>query len=69
MSGWALAAAPGPSETGTAEEILAGPAWLAEAGFDIYVFKDIKLRGFVSRRKGIGGPSSTALSLVIGYRF
>jgi YaiO family outer membrane protein len=57
------------SETGTAEEVLAGPAWLAEAGFDIYVFNDIRLRGYVSRREGIGGPSSTALSLVIGYRF
>jgi hypothetical protein len=56
-------------ETGTVEEVLAGPAWFAEAGFDIYILRDIKLRGYLSRRKETGGPSSTALALVAGYRF
>ena len=56
-------------ETGTDDEVLSGPAWFAEAGFDIYVLKSIKLRGYVSRRDGIGGASSTALALVAGYRF
>ena len=56
-------------ETGSVEEILAGPAWFFEAGFDVYVLKDIKLRGYASRREGIGGADSTAFSLVLGYRF
>ena len=56
-------------ETGTAEEILAGPAWFAEAGFDVDVLERIKLRGYVSRREGIGGASSTAIAAVAGYRF
>jgi YaiO family outer membrane protein len=56
-------------ETGSVEEILAGPAWFVEAGCDYYVLRDIKLRGYVSRRKETGGPSSTALGLVAGYRF
>ena len=56
-------------ETGSIEEILAGPAWFFEAGFDVYVLRDIKLRGYVSRREGIGGADSTAFSLVLGYRF
>ena len=56
-------------ETGSAEEILTGPAWFAEAGFDFYVLRDIKLRGYVSRRKETGGPASTAVALVAGYRF
>jgi YaiO family outer membrane protein len=56
-------------ETGSVEEILAGPAWFFEAGFDVYVLRDIKLRGFLSRREGIGGADSTAFSLVLGYRF
>ena len=56
-------------ETGSAEEVLAAPAWFAEIGFDLYVLQDIKLRGYVSRRKETGGPASTALSLVAGYRF
>ncbi|MEN6561215.1 MAG: YaiO family outer membrane beta-barrel protein [Acidobacteriota bacterium] len=56
-------------ETGPAEEILLAPAWFAEAGFDLYVLRDIKLRGYLSFRKEAGGPSSTAASLVVGYRF
>ena len=28
-----------------------------------------ELRGYVSRREGIGGADSTAFSLVLGYRF
>ncbi len=56
-------------ETGSIEEILAGPAWFFEAGFDVYVLRDIKLRGYASRREGIGGADSTAFSLVVGYRF
>lgn len=56
-------------EAGSVEEILAGPAWFFEAGFDIYVFGNVKLRGLVSRRSETGGPSSTTLALVTGYRF
>lgn len=56
-------------ETGTDDEVLSGPAWFAEAGFDIYVLESVKLRGYVSRREGIGGASSTAVALVAGYRF
>ena len=56
-------------ETGSPEEVLAGPAWFAEAGFDIYVLRNIKLRGYVSRRKETGGPGSMAVALVAGYRF
>ena len=56
-------------ETAAAEEILTGPAWFGEGGFDFTILRDIKLRGYVSRRKESGGPSSTAVSLVAGYRF
>ena len=56
-------------ETASAEEILAESAWFFEAGFDLYVLRDIKLRGYVSRRRESGGPSSTAVALVAGYRF
>ena len=56
-------------EAGSVDEILAGPAWFVEAGFDVYVLRDIKLRGCVSRRSESGGPSSTALTVVTGYRF
>jgi YaiO family outer membrane protein len=56
-------------ETGSAEEVLAEAAWFAEAGFDFYVLRDIRLRGYVSRRKETNGPSSTAIALVVGYRF
>jgi hypothetical protein len=56
-------------ETGSIEDIIAGPAWFLEAGFDVYVLEDIKLRGCVSRRDGIDGPNSTALALTVGYRF
>jgi YaiO family outer membrane protein len=56
-------------ETGTVEEVLAGPAWIFDAGFDLPVFRDILLRGYVSRREGIGGADSTAVALTIGYRF
>ena len=56
-------------ETSSPEEILARPAWFAEAGFDISLLRDIKLRGYVSRRKETGGPGSTAVALVAGYRF
>jgi YaiO family outer membrane protein len=56
-------------ETGTAEEVLAGPAWIFDAGFDVHVLRDIRLRGYVSRREGIGGDDSTAVALTIGYRF
>jgi YaiO family outer membrane protein len=56
-------------ETGSAEEVLAGPAWFAEAGVDVYLLRNIKLRGYISRRKETDGPSSTAIALVAGYRF
>ena len=56
-------------ETGSAEGALAGPAWFAEAGFDLYVFRDIKLRGYASRRMGAGEDDSTAFGLVTGFRF
>ena len=56
-------------ETAASDEILAAPAWFAEAGFDLYVWRHIKLRGYVSRRSETGGPSSTAAALVTGYRF
>lgn len=56
-------------DTADAAEILARPAWFAETGFDLYVLRDIKLRGYVSRRAETGGPSSTAVALVVGYRF
>jgi YaiO family outer membrane protein len=56
-------------EAGSVEEILAGPAWFVEAGFDLYVLEDIKLRGSMSHRSESGGPKSTALALTTGYRF
>lgn len=56
-------------ETGFAEEVLARPAWFAEAGLDVCVRRDIRLRGYVSRRKEADGPSSAAVALVAGYRF
>ena len=56
-------------EAGSVEEIMAGPAWFVEAGLDVYVFGDIKLRGLVSHRSETGGLSSTTLALVTGYRF
>lgn len=56
-------------ETGSVEEILAGPAWFAEAGFDVYVSRTIKVRAYLSRRREAGGPSSVAFALVTGYRF
>jgi YaiO family outer membrane protein len=56
-------------ETGQIDAVLAGPAWFAEAGFDLYVFRDIKIRGFVSRRAAAGVDDSTAFGLVTGFRF
>jgi len=56
-------------ETASSDEILAAPAWFAEAGFDVYVLRHIKLRGYVSRRWETGGPASTAAALITGYRF
>lgn len=56
-------------EAGTVEEILSGPAWLFEAGADVYVLGNVKLRGSISRRSAAAGPSSTAVSLITGYRF
>jgi YaiO family outer membrane protein len=56
-------------EAGAVEEILAGPAWFFEAGADVTVFKNIKLRGSIARRAAATGPSSTAAALVTGYRF
>jgi YaiO family outer membrane protein len=56
-------------ETGTVEDVLAGPAWIFDAGFDLCVIRDIRLRGYVSHREGIGGADSTAVSLTVGYRF
>lgn len=57
------------SETGSDEEVLARPAWFAEAGLDLCVLRTVRLRGCVSRRKETDGPSSTAVALVAGYRF
>ena len=56
-------------DTASAEEILERPAWFGEVGFDLYILKNVKLRGYVSRRRETGGPSSTAVALVTGYRF
>jgi YaiO family outer membrane protein len=56
-------------EAGSTGEVLARPAWFVEAGADIYVFKDVKLRASVARRAESAGPSSTTLALVTGYRF
>ena len=56
-------------ETGSIEAVLADPAWFIEAGFDLYIFRNIKLRGFVSRRAASGADDSTALGLVTGFRF
>jgi YaiO family outer membrane protein len=56
-------------ETGSIEAVLAGPAWFVEAGFDLYVFRDIKIRGYVSRRAASGADDSTSFALVAGYRF
>jgi YaiO family outer membrane protein len=56
-------------EAASVEEVLAAPAWFFEAGFDIYILKNIKLRSCISHRSETGGPSSTALALVTGYRF
>jgi YaiO family outer membrane protein len=56
-------------EAGSLEDILTGPTWFAELGFDVYLIRDIKLRGSLGRRGESGGPSTTSLSLVAGYRF
>jgi len=56
-------------ETAAPDEVLARPAWFAEAGFDFSIVRTIRLRGYVSRRRETGGPSSTAVALVAGYRF
>jgi YaiO family outer membrane protein len=57
------------TDTADADEVLERPAWFAEAGFDVYILRGIKLRGYVSRRGETDGPASTALALVLGYRF
>jgi YaiO family outer membrane protein len=56
-------------EAGSIEDILAGPSWFAELGCDVYLFRNVKLRGYLGRRNESGGPSSTSLALVAGYRF
>ncbi len=56
-------------EAGSIEDILARPSWFAELGCDVYLFRDVKLRGYLARRKESGGPSSTSLALVAGYRW
>ena len=56
-------------DTGSYEEVLAGPARFAEAGFDVCVSRTVKLRAYLSRRREADGTSSTALALVTGYRF
>jgi len=56
-------------EAGSVEDIQSVPSWFAEIGCDIYLFHNVKLRGSLARRKESGGPSSTAFSLVAGYRF
>lgn len=55
--------------TGGTDELTPGTTWLAEAGFDFYLRRHFKLRSFVARRWETGGPSSTAVSLTVGYRF
>ncbi len=52
-----------------AEEAPAGASWFAEAGFDFYLKRHYKIRSFVTRRWETGGPSSTTVSMTIGYRF
>ena len=56
-------------EAGSIEDILARPSWFAELGCDVYLFRNLKLRGYLGRRKESGGASSTSLALVVGYRF
>jgi YaiO family outer membrane protein len=56
-------------DTADVSEILERPSWFGEAGFDLCVLKDIKLRGYISARKETAGPSSTAVALTTGYRF
>jgi YaiO family outer membrane protein len=56
-------------EAGSIEDILARPSWFAELGCDVYLLRNVKLRGYLARRKESGGPSSTSLALVAGYRF
>jgi YaiO family outer membrane protein len=56
-------------DTADANEVLERPAWFAEAGFDVHVLREIKLRGDVSYRKETAGPSSLAIALTTGYRF
>jgi len=55
--------------TGGADEALPGTSWFAEAGFDFYVRSHYKVRSYVTRRWEPEGPSSTAVSLTVGYRF
>jgi len=56
-------------EAGSIEDILARPSWFAELGCDVYLLRNVKLRGYLARRKESGGPSSTSFALVTGYRF
>jgi YaiO family outer membrane protein len=56
-------------DTADANEVLERPAWFAEAGLDVYIFRDIKLRSYLSYRKETDGPSSLAIALTTGYRF
>lgn len=56
-------------EAGSIEDILARPSWFAELGLDVTVFRNVKLRGYLARRKESGGPASTSVALVAGYRF
>lgn len=55
--------------TGGTDELMPGTSWLAEAGFDFYIRTHYKVRSYLTRRWETGGPSSTAVSLTVGYRF
>ena len=56
-------------EAGSIEDVLVGPSWFAELGCDVYVLRDFKLRASLFRSRESGGPSSTAFSVVAGYRW
>jgi len=56
-------------EAGALEDILVAPHWFVELGADVYVLRDVKLRGTLGWRGGPNAPSSTALGLTAGYRW
>jgi YaiO family outer membrane protein len=56
-------------EPGALEDILIAPSWFVELGADVYVLRDVKLRGSLGWRGASDGPSSMAVGLTAGTRF